>query len=72
LVDITWITSSAAGSGILFAVISQSITKGKTESVTSKALRFTLGRKERRWLTEQKACDIMETYPGGNPDIWKQ
>jgi hypothetical protein len=38
---VTWLTTSAAGSGILFAVISQSISKGKNESITSKALRFT-------------------------------
>jgi hypothetical protein len=41
---VTWLTTSAAGSGILFAVISQSISKGKNESITSKALRFTRGR----------------------------
>ena len=37
---ITWLTTSAAGSGILFAIISQSISKGKNESFTSKAFRF--------------------------------
>ena len=37
---ITWLTTSAVGSGILFAIISQSISKGKNESFTSKALRF--------------------------------
>jgi hypothetical protein len=37
---ITWLTTSAAGSGILFAIISQSISKGKNESFMSKALRF--------------------------------
>ena len=41
---VTWLTTSAAGSGILFAVISQSISKGKNESFTSKALRFTRGK----------------------------
>jgi hypothetical protein len=41
---VTWLTTSAAGSGILFAVISQSISKGKNESITSKALRFTRGK----------------------------
>ena len=41
---VTWLTTSGAGSGILFAVISQSISKGKNESFTSKALRFTRGK----------------------------
>jgi hypothetical protein len=45
---ITWLTSSAAGSDKLFAAISQSITKGKTESVISKALRFTLGKEKKK------------------------
>ena len=39
---ITWLTSSAVGFGILFAVISQSISKGESESITSKALKFVL------------------------------
>ena len=38
---ITWLTTSAAGSGILFAIISQSLSKGNDESFMSKALRFT-------------------------------
>jgi hypothetical protein len=37
---ITWLTTSAAGSGILFAIISQSLSKGNNESFASKALRF--------------------------------
>ena len=37
---ITWLTTSAAGAGILFAIISQSISKGTNESIISKALRF--------------------------------
>jgi hypothetical protein len=41
---ITWLITSAVGSGILFAVISQSISKGENESITSKALRFTRGK----------------------------
>jgi hypothetical protein len=39
---ITWLTSSAVGFGILFAVISQSISKGESESIASKALKFVL------------------------------
>jgi hypothetical protein len=41
---ITWLTSSAVGLGILFAVISQSISKGEGESIASKALKFVLRR----------------------------
>ena len=37
---VTWLTSSAAGLGILFAVLSQSISKGKGDSVYSKIFRF--------------------------------
>ena len=40
----TWLTSSAVGFGILFAVISQSISKGEGESIASKALKFVLGK----------------------------
>jgi hypothetical protein len=43
---ITWLTSSAAGLGILFALVSQSISKGKGDSVTSKAIRFALRRRK--------------------------
>jgi hypothetical protein len=39
---IIWLTSSAVGFGILFAVISQSISKGENESIASKALKFFL------------------------------
>jgi hypothetical protein len=39
---ITWLTSSAVGFGILFAVISQSISKGESESIASRALKFVL------------------------------
>jgi hypothetical protein len=38
---ITWLITSAAGSGILFAIISRSLSKGNNESFMSKALRFT-------------------------------
>ena len=41
---VTWLTSSATGLGILFAVLSQSVSKGKGQSITSKAVRFALRR----------------------------
>jgi hypothetical protein len=44
---ITWLTSSAAGLGILFAVVSQSVSKGKGQSISSKAVRFALRRQIR-------------------------
>jgi hypothetical protein len=34
---VTWLTSSAVGLGILFAVLSQSVSKGKGQSISSKA-----------------------------------
>jgi hypothetical protein len=43
---ITWLTSSAAGLGILFALVSQSISKGKDDSVISRAIRFAFRRKK--------------------------
>ncbi|MGA8082602.1 MAG: hypothetical protein WB988_12125 [Candidatus Nitrosopolaris sp.] len=39
---VIWLTSSAAGLGILFAVLSQSISKGKGDSIYAKILRFLL------------------------------
>jgi hypothetical protein len=39
---IIWLTSSAVGFGILFAVFSQSISKGESVSIASKALKFVL------------------------------
>ena len=42
---IIWLTSSAAGLGILFAVISQSISKGEGDNIASKAFRFALRRR---------------------------
>lgn len=42
-----WLTSSAAGLGILFAVMSQSISKGKGGNIVFKALRFALRIKKR-------------------------
>ena len=44
---VTWLTSSAAGLGILFAILSQSVSKGKGQSISSKAVRFALRRKMR-------------------------
>jgi hypothetical protein len=44
---ITWLTSSATGVGILFAVMSQSISKGKGDSITSRVIRFTLRKQEK-------------------------
>ena len=41
---ITWLTSSAAGLAILFAVLSQSISKGKGQILSVKAFRFALRR----------------------------
>jgi len=43
---ITWLTSSAVGLGILFAVLSQSISKGKNDSIVSRTLRFAFRRKK--------------------------
>ncbi|MBD0359220.1 MAG: hypothetical protein ICV56_00720 [Nitrososphaeraceae archaeon] len=37
---VTWLTSSATRLGIIFTVLSQSISKGKGESISSKALKF--------------------------------
>jgi hypothetical protein len=39
---VTWLTSSAAGLGILFAVLSQSISKGKGHSIYYKVLKLLL------------------------------
>lgn len=39
---VIWLTSSAAGLGILFALISQSISKGQGDSIYSKILKFLL------------------------------
>ena len=44
---VTWLTSSAVGLGILFAVLSQSVSKGKGQSISSKAVRFALRRQVR-------------------------
>src|SRR5918999_431930 len=42
---VTWLTSSAAGLGVLFAILSQSVSKGKGESISSKAVNFVLRRR---------------------------
>jgi hypothetical protein len=41
---VIWLTSSATGLGILFAVLSQSVSKGKGQSISSKVVRFALRR----------------------------
>jgi len=41
---VIWLTSSGAGLGILFAVLSQSVSKGKGQSISSKAVKFALRR----------------------------
>ena len=51
---IIWLTSSATGLGILFAIVSQSLSKGKSESVTSRVLRFVLRRRKRITKTDEK------------------
>jgi hypothetical protein len=45
---VTWLTSSATGLGILFAVLAQSVSKGKGQNITSKAVKFALRRQERK------------------------
>ena len=45
---ITWLTTTAAGLGVLFAVISQSVSKGKDDSIAVKAFRFVLKRQKNR------------------------
>jgi hypothetical protein len=41
---VTWLVTSATGLGILFAVASQSVSKGKREGINLKILRFILHR----------------------------
>ena len=45
---ITWLTTTAAGLGVLFAVISQTVSKGKDDSIAVKAFRFVLKRQKNR------------------------
>ena len=59
-----WLTSSAVGFGILFAVISQSISKGENESIASKALKLMIqkGKNEQngRMDSQQWICGRWE------------
>jgi hypothetical protein len=43
---VLWLTSTAAGFGIMFAILSQSLSKGRGESVQWKMLRFVTERKK--------------------------
>lgn len=45
---VTWLVTSATGLGILFAIISQSVSKGKGESINFKVLRFMLQREKKK------------------------
>jgi hypothetical protein len=45
---VTWLVTSATGLGILFAIISQSVSKGKGASLNSKLLRFMLRRQTKK------------------------
>ena len=42
---VTWLTSTAAGLGLLFAIIAPTLAKGKGDSITSRALRFVFRRR---------------------------
>jgi hypothetical protein len=42
---VTWLTSTATGLGILFAVVAPTIAKGKGDSLVSKAIRLVLGKR---------------------------
>jgi hypothetical protein len=44
---ITWLTSTATGLGILFAIIAPSIAKGRGESIASKIFKFIIKRKKK-------------------------
>jgi hypothetical protein len=41
---VTWLLSSITGLGVIFAILSQSVSKGKDESINSRLLRFMLRR----------------------------
>jgi hypothetical protein len=45
---VTWLVTSATGLGILFAIVSQSVSKGKGESINFKVLRFMLQREMKK------------------------
>ena len=42
---ITWVTSSATALGVVLVVLSASVSKGKGQSISSKAVRFALHRR---------------------------
>lgn len=42
---VTWLTSTATGLGVLFAVVAPNIAKGKGDSIFSKIIRLLLRRK---------------------------
>jgi hypothetical protein len=42
---VTWLTSTATGLGILFAVVAPTIAKGKGDSIISKTIRLILRRR---------------------------
>lgn len=44
---VTWLTSSATGLGILFAVVAQSVSRGRGQSVTTRMVRFVFRMKKR-------------------------
>jgi len=44
---VTWLISSITGLGLIFAIISQSVSKGKGESINSRLLRFILRRQKK-------------------------
>jgi hypothetical protein len=55
------LVTSATGLGILFAIVSQSVSKGKGESINFKVLRFMMLRKtmkEKLTITEVKEDDF--------------
>jgi ABC-type lipoprotein release transport system permease subunit len=45
---IIWLVTSATGLGILFAIISQSVSKGKGEGINLKVLRFMMQREMKK------------------------
>ena len=60
---ITWLTASAAGLGVLFAVVSQSVSKGKDESIAVKAFKFILKRQKNRPENIKKKLGSEEKTP---------
>jgi hypothetical protein len=45
---VTWLVTSATGLGLLFAIVSQSLSKGKGESINFKILRFMMQREMKK------------------------